>query len=149
MRKVVRVTVHLQANTLSVPIFVCFIHSIHIQKWLYFFHSTYYLSAQQYIYQTLWSGEKLCHSEFKSAHHYVKDGKPEQCISRHWKEWSVCTFTVPVAILRMLSNLSSFHLGGRHNRHEYTVNDFIYMYQVNFPKGTINPCIHYRYICHH
>lgn len=34
-------------------------------------------------------------------------GEPEQCFFRHGKKWSVHIFTVPVAVLRMLSNSSA------------------------------------------
>ena len=53
------------------------------------------------------------------------------------KKLSVRTFAAPVAAIRPECN---FHLGGRNNRPEYTVNDFIY--PDNFPKGMINLYIH-------
>lgn len=74
---------------------------------------------------------------------WLKKKKPEQYIFRHWK---VGTFTVPKGNSRdAIKPECNFHLGGRRNKHEYTVNDLIYW--ANFPKGRINPYVHYR-CCH-
>ena len=43
------------------------------------FHSTYYLSVQQSLDQSVWFEEKSCHSEFKSAASCGDEREPEQC----------------------------------------------------------------------
>lgn len=120
------------------PSFCLFVLSILFTfKMALFFHSTYNLSVWQSIYQTVWSGEKLCQSEFRSALE-VWQGEENLHDAGYALEK---VHKLPVAILRMQSNLSVISICVEH-----ITGIWVYIKWFNipssFPKGSRIPYVH-------